>query len=199
MGVVRTEADRPRRAGLLSAECACYNAARSQRMFGIGFSELVIIAVVLIVAVGPKRMPGMLKAVVRAYQEFRRATRELRASTGIDEILQDEDLRSLRKPIHVPAPSSVLRDKPARRSLSAAERERESPQEGVDVAEVRYAEERPSAEEAERVRQAKIASSDAEERVRAAKVAGAPREDELEGIRDAKVAASAAARAGGDE
>jgi len=123
-------------------------------MFGIGFSELVVIGVILIVAVGPQRMPGMLKAVVRAYQEFRRATRELRASTGIDELLQDEDLRSLRQPLYVPPPKKA---EPPKRSLSQAERERESPAAGVDIAEARHAEARPSPEEAERIRQAKLA------------------------------------------
>jgi sec-independent protein translocase protein TatB len=171
-------------------------------MFGIGFSELIIIGVILIVAVGPKRMPGMLKAVVRAYQEFRRATRELRASTGIDELLQDEDLKSLRKPLHVPPPKSLLarggpRDKAAasKRTLSAAEREREAPSEGVDIAEAREAERRPSAEEGERIRAAKMAAApidddEAGERIRAAKMAAMPRDDE-EGdrIRAAKMAA----------
>ena len=59
-------------------------------MFGIGATELVIIGVVLLIAVGPNRLPKLLKAVVSSYREFRRATRELRASTGIDEILQDK-------------------------------------------------------------------------------------------------------------
>ena len=162
-------------------------------MFGIGFSELLVIGVILIVAVGPKRMPGMLKAVLRAYQEFRRATRELRASTGIDELLQDEDLKSLRKPLYVPPPKKPA---PAKRTLSAAEREREAPSEGVDIAEAREAERRPSPEESERIRAAKMAaaSSDDEagERIRAAKMAAMPRDagdDEGERIRAAKIAA----------
>ena len=167
-------------------------------MFGIGFSELLIIGVILIVAVGPKRMPGMLKAVLRAYQEFRRATRELRASTGIDELLQDEDLKSLRKPLQVPPPKKPA---PAKRTLSAAEREREAPSAGVDIVEAREAERRVSAEEAERIRAAKIAAMPREEddeegeRIRAAKIAAMPREeDEEEGerIRAAKIAAAEA-------
>lgn len=123
-------------------------------MFGIGFSELLVIAVILVVAVGPDRMPGMLKAVVRAYQEFRRATRELRASTGIDELLQDEDLRSLRRPLYAPPPA---KKDPPKRSLSRADRERENPPEGVDLAEARHAEARSPTVAAERVREAKLA------------------------------------------
>jgi Tat protein translocase TatB subunit len=183
-------------------------------MFGIGFSELIVIGIILIVAVGPNRMPGMLKAVVKAYREFRRATRELRASTGIDEILQDEELRSLRKPLHVPpAPSA----KPApKRTLSYEERLRERPREGVDIAHIREEERKPSPEEAARIRASKEASlapsagADDAERVRAAKIAAAreqgtyddPRDDdeyeyddeyddpEAERIRAAKIAAA---------
>jgi Tat protein translocase TatB subunit len=144
-------------------------------MFGIGFSELVVIGIILIVAVGPNRMPGLLKAVVKAYREFRRATRELRASTGIDELLQDEDLRELRKPLYVPAaPSKAVKPSPPKKhSLSYAERNQESPPEGVDIAEIQDAEQRPSAEDGEKVRAAKIVAAADEDRIRAAKIAAA--------------------------
>lgn len=120
-------------------------------MFGIGFSELVIIGVILIVAVGPKRMPGTLKAVVRAYREFRRATRELRASTGIDDLLRDEELQALRKPLYTPP---VKKAAPRQRSLTYAEREREDPPEGVDLREAHDAEERRAKAESVRASEA---------------------------------------------
>jgi Sec-independent protein translocase protein TatA len=121
-------------------------------MFGISGMEMLVIAVILIIAVGPNRMPSFLKAVVKGYQEFRRATRELRASTGIDEIFQDEDLKSLRKPLYVPPPKPAA---PRKRTLTPSERNRESPREGVDIVEAREA-----SEQAERVRQAKSASAE---------------------------------------
>lgn len=133
-------------------------------MFGIGGTELIVIAIVLLIAVGPDRLPKLLKAVVKGYREFRRATRELRASTGIDEILQDEDLRDLRKPLYVPPPKQrTVPAKPAvkKRSLSFSERVQEDPPEGVDVAEIRQAEDRAGDEEAEKIRAAKIAAADA--------------------------------------
>ena len=70
-------------------------------MFGIGATEMVVIGIVLLIAVGPSRLPKLLKGAVQAYREFRRATRELRASTGLDEILQDPDLKELRKPLNL--------------------------------------------------------------------------------------------------
>lgn len=171
-------------------------------MFGIGFSEMIVIGVILIVAVGPKRMPGMLRALVKAYHEFRRATRELRASTGIDELIHDEELRALRKPLHVPP--AKKKAPPARpRSLSYVERMQESPPEGVDLAEVREAEARPSPEEADRIKRAKEAEAARDEAVVAAKIAAAEAKapEEAEHAR-AKIAAKDAGpvrRAGGGE
>lgn len=171
-------------------------------MFGIGFSEMIVIGVILIVAVGPKRMPGMMRALVKAYHEFRRATRELRASTGIDELIHDEELRALRKPLNVPPAKKAPPVRP--RSLSYVERMQESPPEGVDLAEVREAEERPSPEEADRIRLAKEAAVDRDEAIVAAKIAAAEGRtpEEAERVRAAKVAAKDAGpvrRAGGGE
>jgi Tat protein translocase TatB subunit len=89
-------------------------------MFGIGFGEMLIIAVVLLIAVGPKQLPAMMKTVGKGMRDLRRAADDLRRSTGIVELLRDEDLRT------------PLRDSPPR-PLSVAELERESPHEGVDV------------------------------------------------------------------
>lgn len=131
-------------------------------MFGIGGTELVVIAIVLLVAVGPTRLPGLLKAVVKGYREFRRATRELRASTGIDEILQDEELKDLRKPLYVPPAKTkaIPAKKPGiqKRAIRYADRVREVPPEGVDLAVIR--EDARRAEEA-RIRAEKIAAAEA--------------------------------------
>jgi sec-independent protein translocase protein TatB len=79
-------------------------------VFGIGFGEMMVLAVILVVAVGPDRMPKLLKAALRGYREFRQAARDLRASTGIDELLQDEDLQALRRPLSIP-PSKPTKPK----------------------------------------------------------------------------------------
>lgn len=93
-------------------------------MFGIGFGEMLIIAVVLLIAVGPKQLPSMMKTVGKGMRDLRRAADDLRKSTGIDELLRDEELRN---PLREPPP----------RPLSVAELERESPHEGVDVTHAR--------------------------------------------------------------
>jgi sec-independent protein translocase protein TatB len=65
-------------------------------MFGIGISELILIAVVALVVVGPKNLPLTLRAVGRAIREFQRASRELREQAGFDEVV-DEVTRPLRE------------------------------------------------------------------------------------------------------
>jgi len=95
-------------------------------MFGIGFGEMLIIAVILLIAVGPKQLPSLMKTVGKGMRDVRRAADDLRRSTGIDELMRDEDLRNpLRETPHKP--------------LSAADLERESPREGVDVDQGRVA------------------------------------------------------------
>lgn len=47
-------------------------------MFGIGFPELLLIAVIALVVIGPKRLPDLARALGRGFAEFRRATEELK-------------------------------------------------------------------------------------------------------------------------
>lgn len=65
-------------------------------MFGIGIPELILIAVVALVVVGPKNLPMTLRAVGRAIREFQRASRELREQAGFDDVV-DEVTRPLRE------------------------------------------------------------------------------------------------------
>jgi len=64
---------------------------------GIGFGEFAVVAIVLLVAVGPQRLPGLMKAVGQGVREFRRATAELRRASGIDEIMRDDPLGTRRR------------------------------------------------------------------------------------------------------
>lgn len=64
-------------------------------MFGIGFWEMLMIAGLALVAVGPERLPGMIKTVARLYRQARRAAQDIRQSTGIDDVLRDDELKEL--------------------------------------------------------------------------------------------------------
>ena len=47
-------------------------------MFGIGMTELLLILVVALIVIGPKRLPEVARALGKGLAEFRRASDELR-------------------------------------------------------------------------------------------------------------------------
>jgi sec-independent protein translocase protein TatB len=112
-------------------------------MFGIGSGELVIIAIVMLLAVGPNRMPTLIKAVGKGIREFRRASTELRKQSGIDDLLRDDDLAGIRK-----LQQDVMKEPPP--ALTTEDRLRERPTEGVDLVDARDR----AKQEVERARQA---------------------------------------------
>ncbi len=47
-------------------------------MFGIGMTELLVIFVIGLIVLGPKRLPDMARSLGRTLAEFRRASNDLR-------------------------------------------------------------------------------------------------------------------------
>ncbi|MDR7146916.1 Sec-independent protein translocase protein TatB [Rhizobium sp. BE258] len=64
-------------------------------MFDIGWTELLVIAVVLIVVVGPKDLPPMLRAFGKMTQRAKKVAGEFRAQ--FDEALREADLDEVRQ------------------------------------------------------------------------------------------------------
>ena len=97
-------------------------------MFGIGFGELLVIGVLLLIAVGPRRMPVMMKSMGRAMREFRKATRELRAQVGLDELMAEDDVMRPMKKVPRPvrpatssaAPSATTQSATTQSAVSSA-------------------------------------------------------------------------------
>lgn len=72
--------------------------------FGIGYTELLVVAVVAIIVVGPKDLPRVLRAVGRMVNKMRGMAREFQGhvdsamrETGFDEV--KKDLQSIRNPV----------------------------------------------------------------------------------------------------
>ena len=61
-------------------------------MFGIGFEHLLVIMVVILLVVGPNKLPDVARALGRGYAEFKRTMDELKSTMD-----QDETVRGLRE------------------------------------------------------------------------------------------------------
>jgi sec-independent protein translocase protein TatB len=109
-------------------------------VFGLSLSEMVVIAVVALVAVGPQKLPGMLKTLGQWIRKLRQMTTEVRAQTGIDEILRAEgihgglnELRGLVRGQFQEAPRATAAQADPYSSLEI-DMTREYPLEGADAA-----------------------------------------------------------------
>ncbi|RPI71536.1 MAG: twin-arginine translocase subunit TatB, partial [Desulfobacteraceae bacterium] len=54
-------------------------------MFGIGWLEMILIFVVALIAVGPKKLPELAKTLGKAMGELRKAGQELKDNIGLDD------------------------------------------------------------------------------------------------------------------
>jgi sec-independent protein translocase protein TatB len=71
-------------------------------MFGIGMPELLVILVVALVVLGPKRLPDVARTLGKAMAEFRRQTSDMMDEFQVQAMLDDEAPR--RK---APAPATA--------------------------------------------------------------------------------------------
>lgn len=74
-------------------------------MFDIGFSELLVIAVVALLVLGPERLPGAARTVGALLRRARQSFESVKAD--IEREVRDEELKRTLKTI--PQPSETLR------------------------------------------------------------------------------------------
>jgi sec-independent protein translocase protein TatB len=108
-------------------------------VLGFSFSEAILIGIVALVAVGPQRLPGMLKGFGTWMRKLRKLTTEVRAQTGIDDILRAEGIQGgvseLRSLMRGGAPAPVAPYRPYDDPYRAIDIDlsREYPPEGPDA------------------------------------------------------------------
>jgi len=59
-------------------------------MFGLGFQELIVIFIIALLVIGPKRLPDLAKALGKAFREFKQATDDLKQNFDVDSITKPD-------------------------------------------------------------------------------------------------------------
>ena len=87
-------------------------------MFGIGPTELVVILVVALLVLGPKRLPEIARALGKGLAEFRRATADVTSELDNARIMLEQEAReagrrTAAKTEQKPEPKTFSRTAPA--------------------------------------------------------------------------------------
>jgi Sec-independent protein translocase protein TatA len=60
-------------------------------MFGIGPTELAFFLVIVLLAVGPDRLPTFMRTIGKGLRQVRNASREFKDAIGLDELMREGD------------------------------------------------------------------------------------------------------------
>lgn len=65
------------------------NFDKGKHVFNLGFGEILVIAFIFIIVVGPDRLPELLRSLGKALRSVQKANQELQSTIGIDKLRQE--------------------------------------------------------------------------------------------------------------
>jgi sec-independent protein translocase protein TatB len=110
-------------------------------VFGVSFTEFLVLGTVALLVLGPEKLPGMLRTMGQWVAKLRKLTTEVRYQSGIDEVLRAEgfegglnELRTImRGGAATVATHSPVVTRPPVAEQFVADKSREYPPEGPDA------------------------------------------------------------------
>lgn len=99
-------------------------------MFGIGMPELIIVFVIALIIIGPKKLPDLARALGKGMAEFRRATEDIKANLGVEDEIK-EVKEELADSVSGLMNASELVEETQERDAIAESPPKEDPQEGT--------------------------------------------------------------------
>jgi len=90
-------------------------------MFGIGFTELLLVLVVALLVLGPDKLPEVARTMAKAYNELRRTGLDLKRT--VEGTVKDMDLSSVVKDGLSSMGEKTGKDKKKEKTVSKAEPE----------------------------------------------------------------------------
>ncbi len=108
-------------------------------MFGVSFLEIAVIGLIALIVVGPQKLPMMMRTLGEWLGKLRRLTSDMRAQTGIDDILREEgidgvaELRNLLRGTAAARPITHSTNMGSSRYTEAPDASLEFPMEGADA------------------------------------------------------------------
>jgi Sec-independent protein translocase protein TatA len=93
-------------------------------MFGVGPTELAFFLVIVLLAVGPEKLPTFMRTVGKGVRQVRNASREFKDAIGLDELMREGDpfrAPPVRPPVARPLPRQQSATSPEQSSSTTEE------------------------------------------------------------------------------
>jgi Tat protein translocase TatB subunit len=92
-------------------------------MFGIGMTEMLLIAALALVVLGPKKLPDLARSLGKGFAEFKRATNELKSAMDLETEKEEERYKAELREKYKEKAARLQAEKAAEVAAASAEEE----------------------------------------------------------------------------